>query len=92
MVSFHVHAPSREGRPRVLARVRKICLVWPEPNVAINWGRPHFLAGKRLFACVDRQHERPGVSYLRVGDRLVANPRMLSAMDGNAHLLTRKAR
>ena len=110
---------------RVLARVRKICLGWPETTEAIKWGRPHFTAGKKLFACVDRQHERPALSfkvtpllqaelverdgffptpysahqgwvtvatdqpvdweeiaeYLRVGYRLVANQRMLSAMD-----------
>jgi predicted DNA-binding protein (MmcQ/YjbR family) len=48
---------------RVLARVRKICLGWPEAGEAIKWGRPTFLAGKKLFACVDRQHDRPGVSF-----------------------------
>jgi len=47
---------------RVLARVRKICLRWPETEESIKWGRPTFTAGKKLFACVDRQQERPGVS------------------------------
>ncbi|HJR36623.1 MAG TPA: MmcQ/YjbR family DNA-binding protein [Gemmatimonadales bacterium] len=110
---------------RVLARVRRICLGWPEVAESIKWGRPHFTAGKKLFGCVDRTHERPSISmkvtpllqaelverpefvltpysahqgwvslytdgpfdwdeveeYLRVGYRLVANKRMLAAMD-----------
>ena len=92
---------------RVLARVRRICLGWPAVEESIKWGRPHFTAGKKLFGCVDRTHERPEFvltpysahqgwvslytdgpfdwdeveEYLRVGYRLVANKRMLAAMD-----------
>jgi len=121
---------------RVLAKVRKICLGWPEATEAIKWGTPHFMAGKKLFAAVDRQRDRPSVSfkvtpllqaelierdgffpkpysahqgwvsvatdrpvdwdeiaeYLRVGYRLVANKRMLNAMDKPAHPLSRNAR
>ena len=110
---------------RVLARVRKICLAWPSANEAIKWGRPHFMAGKKLFANVGPTHERPSISmkvtpllqaelierpgvvptpysahqgwvslytdrkfdwdevseYLRLGYRLVAQQRMLAAMD-----------
>jgi len=47
---------------RVLARVRRICLAWPEVAESIKWGRPHFTAGKKLFGCVDRTHERPSIS------------------------------
>jgi predicted DNA-binding protein (MmcQ/YjbR family) len=47
---------------RVLARVRRICLGWPEVSEDIKWGRPHFSAGKRLFACIDRTHDRLSVS------------------------------
>jgi len=47
---------------RVLARVRRICLGWPEVQESIKWGRPHFTAGKKLFGCVDRTHERPSIS------------------------------
>lgn len=110
---------------RILARVRTICLPWPAANEAIKWGRPHFMAGKKLFANVGPTHERPSISvkvtpllqaelverlgfvltpysahqgwvslytdtkidwddisdYLRVGYRLVAQVRMLAAMD-----------
>jgi predicted DNA-binding protein (MmcQ/YjbR family) len=110
---------------RVLARVRKICLGWPSASEAIKWGRPHFMAGKKLFANVGPTQERPSISikvtpllqaelterpgfvltpylahqgwvtcftdrkfdwdevadYLRVGYRLVAQKRMLAAMD-----------
>ena len=113
---------------RVLARVRKICLGWPAANEAIKWGRPHFMAGKKLFANVGPTHERPSIcikvspllqaelierpefvltpysahqgwvslytdkkfdwdevsDYLRVGYRLVAQKRMLAAMDAMA--------
>ena len=110
---------------KILARVRKICSRWPEVSEDVKWGRPHFSAGKKLFACVDRTHDRYSVSikvtpmlqaelaeqehwvltpysahqgwitrytdvkvdweeipeYLRVGYRLVAVKRMLTAMD-----------
>jgi predicted DNA-binding protein (MmcQ/YjbR family) len=46
---------------RVLARVRKICLAWPSAAEAIKWGRPHFMAGKKLFANVGPTHERPSI-------------------------------
>jgi predicted DNA-binding protein (MmcQ/YjbR family) len=109
----------------VLARVRKTCLRWPSANEAIKWGRPHFMAGKKLFANVGPTSERPSISikvtpllqaelaerpgfvltpysahqgwitlytdrkfdweevkdYLRLGYRLVAQKRMLAAMD-----------
>lgn len=48
---------------RVLARVRKICSGWPELSEAVKWGRPHFMAGKKLFANVGPTHERPSVSF-----------------------------
>jgi len=104
-------------------------------KTAYDWGEDSF-DGKKLFAAVDRQHERPSVSfkvtpllqaelierdgffpkpysahqgwvsvatdrpvdwdeiaeYLRVGYRLVANKRMLNAMDKPAHPLSRNAR
>jgi predicted DNA-binding protein (MmcQ/YjbR family) len=47
---------------RVLARVRRICLAWPEVAESIKWGCPHFTAGKKLFANVGRTHERPSIS------------------------------
>ncbi len=47
---------------RVLAKIRKICLDWPAANEAIKWGRPHFMAGKKLFANVGPTHERPSIS------------------------------
>ena len=109
----------------VLARMRKICRPWPEVSEDIKWGRPHFTAGKKLFGCVDRTHDRFSISikvtallqaelaeqpewvltpysahqgwitrytdvpvdwdeiadYLRIGYRLVALKRMLTAMD-----------
>lgn len=47
---------------KVLVRVRKICLGWPEVSEDIKWGRPHFSAGKKLFACVDRTNDRYSLS------------------------------
>jgi predicted DNA-binding protein (MmcQ/YjbR family) len=117
--------PLMPADARVLARVRKICLGWPSANEAIKWGRPHFMAGKKLFANVGPTQEHPSISikvtpllqaelverpgfvltpysahqgwvslytdrkfdwdeiadYLRLGYRLVAQRRMLEAMD-----------
>jgi predicted DNA-binding protein (MmcQ/YjbR family) len=47
---------------RVLTRVRTICMAWPSVNEAVKWGRPHFMAGTKLFANVGPTHERPSVS------------------------------
>jgi predicted DNA-binding protein (MmcQ/YjbR family) len=48
--------------PLVLRRVRTICLRWPDAAEEIKWGRPHFLAGKKLFASVGPNYARPSVS------------------------------
>ncbi|HEU5218008.1 MAG TPA: MmcQ/YjbR family DNA-binding protein [Gemmatimonadales bacterium] len=121
---------------RVLARVRKIVMGWPAAGEAIKWGRPHFMAGKKLFANVGPTHERPSISmkvtpllqadlverpefvltpysahqgwvsmytdtacdwdeiadYLRVGYRLVAQKKMLAAMDDTESKATRRSR
>lgn len=47
---------------KILERVRKICFRWPEVSEDIKWGRPHFMAGKKLFANVGPTHERPSIS------------------------------
>jgi predicted DNA-binding protein (MmcQ/YjbR family) len=48
--------------PVVLKRVRKICFQWPDVAEDIKWGRPHFMAGKKLFANVGPTHTRPSIS------------------------------
>lgn len=46
----------------VLKRVRTICFQWPDVAEEIKWGRPHFMAGKKLFANVGPTHTRPSIS------------------------------
>ncbi len=37
-----------------LARLRKVCLGFPESTEVEAWGRPTFRAGKKMFAVFDR--------------------------------------
>jgi predicted DNA-binding protein (MmcQ/YjbR family) len=36
-----------------LARVRKICLQWPQTKETITWGKPHFRFKDKIFAGID---------------------------------------
>ena len=47
----------------LLARIRKICLRFPEVRETVKWGPPTFEAGKKMFAVLDHYDGRP-VRYL----------------------------
>lgn len=38
---------------RTLARLRKVCLAWPETVEVAAWGHPNFRAGKKTFAVLE---------------------------------------
>jgi predicted DNA-binding protein (MmcQ/YjbR family) len=48
---------------RVLERVRKQCLSWPETSEAGSWGHPNFRAGKRTFAAFEWIEKRPSIAF-----------------------------
>lgn len=46
-----------------LARVRKICLDYPEAVEATSFGNPTWKAGSRTFAVLDRYQGRPCLAF-----------------------------
>ena len=52
---------------KVLARVRKIALSYPESNETAAWGHPNFRAGKKAFVTFERWEGRPSIAF-RVQD------------------------
>ena len=53
----------------LLARVRKICLAFPEVRETVKWGHPTFEAGKKMFAVLDRYEGRPCLAFRVALDR-----------------------
>ena len=47
----------------VLARLREICLSFPETSEAPSWGHPNFRAGKKVFAAYERIAGRPSIAF-----------------------------
>ncbi len=54
---------SPAGKEHLLRRLRKICLRLPEATETIKWGNPTFVAGKKLFAVLDRYHGRWCIAF-----------------------------
>lgn len=54
----HPARPNR--RPRLLERVRAICLAWPESAEKIAWGGPTFRVKDKLFAMYLDDHHGDG--------------------------------
>jgi hypothetical protein len=54
----HPARPNR--RPRLLERVRAICLGWPEASEKIAWGGPTFRVKDKLFAMYLDDHHGDG--------------------------------
>ena len=53
--------PSRPNRrPALLARVRAICLAWPEASEKLAWGGPTFRVKDKLFAMYLDDHHGDG--------------------------------
>ena len=47
----------------VLARLREICLSFPETSEAPSWGHPNFRAGKKVFAAYEWIDGRPSIAF-----------------------------
>jgi predicted DNA-binding protein (MmcQ/YjbR family) len=56
----------------LLARIRRICLRFPEVRETVKWGHPTFEAGKKMFAVLDRYNGRSCVAFRAAPDRLQA--------------------
>jgi predicted DNA-binding protein (MmcQ/YjbR family) len=48
---------------KVLQRLRKLCLAFPETSETSSWGHPNFRAGKRTFASFERVKDRPSIAF-----------------------------
>jgi len=47
----------------VLARVRAICLGYPQATETSAWGHPNFRAGKKTFVTFERIGGRPAIAF-----------------------------
>jgi predicted DNA-binding protein (MmcQ/YjbR family) len=68
-----------------LAKLRKICLQWPETAEALKWGHPTFVAGKKLFAAFGEHDDRLVVGFWlppELWDQLVDDVHMIPAPYG----------
>ncbi|MBX3027417.1 MmcQ/YjbR family DNA-binding protein [bacterium] len=54
------HPARRNRRPRLLEKVRAICLSWPETSEKVAWGAPTFRVRNRLFAMYLDDHHGDG--------------------------------
>jgi predicted DNA-binding protein (MmcQ/YjbR family) len=52
---------------KILLKVRKLCLSYPETNETAAWGHPNFRAGKKAFVTFERWEGRPSIAF-RVQD------------------------
>ena len=47
----------------LLARIREICLRFPEVRETVKWGHPTFEAGKKMFAVLDHYDGGPCLAF-----------------------------
>jgi predicted DNA-binding protein (MmcQ/YjbR family) len=53
----------------VFARVRRLCLAFPETIETASWGHPNFRAGKTIFCALEIVDGRPSIAFrLSPGD------------------------
>jgi predicted DNA-binding protein (MmcQ/YjbR family) len=51
------------GESVLLARLRQVCLGFPEVRETVKWGHPTFEAGKKMFAVLDHYEGRPCIAF-----------------------------
>ena len=64
-------------REYLLERLRDICLELPEVTETLKWNNPTFVAGKKMFAVLDRYHGSWCIAFRAAparGAELVARP------------------
>ena len=50
-------------RRSVFARVRRLCLAFPETAETSSWGHPNFRAGKKTFCALEMVDGRPSIAF-----------------------------
>jgi len=68
--------PTKRGE--LLRRLREICLDLPECKETLKWGNPTFVAGKKMFAALDRYQDRWCIAFVAT----LADQRQLVAKPG----------
>ena len=62
--------PPRDLIPaRILNRVRKICLAYPESSEKVAWGHPTFRVKEKMFASIGAWHYGPDGKPLKEGEK-----------------------
>jgi len=49
--------------PDLLPKLRTICLALPDVTETVKWGNPTFVAGKKIFAVLDKYGGRPCIAF-----------------------------
>jgi predicted DNA-binding protein (MmcQ/YjbR family) len=47
----------------VFARVRRLCLAFPETAETSSWGHPNFRAGRKTFCALEMVDGRPSIAF-----------------------------
>jgi predicted DNA-binding protein (MmcQ/YjbR family) len=47
----------------IFARVRRLCLTFPETSETSSWGHPNFRAGKKIFCALEILDGRPSIAF-----------------------------
>jgi predicted DNA-binding protein (MmcQ/YjbR family) len=58
-----LNGPNSARGEYLLVRLRKICLDLPETSETVKWNNPTFVAGRKMFAVLDRYHGRWCVAF-----------------------------
>ena len=51
------------GNDPTLARLRALCLSFPESSETASWGHPNFRAGRKTFAAFEDIKGRPSIAF-----------------------------
>lgn len=54
---------STAAEPASWARVRGICLAYPETSETNSWGHPNFRAGRKTFVSLEHWQRRPTICF-----------------------------
>ncbi len=66
-----------KSAPPLLGKLRTICLALPDVSETVKWGNPTFVAGKKIFAVLDKHGGRPCIAL-----RVAAAKRAMLLRDG----------
>jgi len=58
-----VRSQSKVQPADAIARLRAVCLAYPESSETSSWGHPNFRAGKKTFVAFEQVKGRPSIAF-----------------------------